>query len=165
MQIKVKRMVLLAFYVALTAVVTLYLRIPTFHTKGYLNLGDVVIIAVALLLGGKAGLLVGGMGSALADLQGYAYFALPTLIIKGLEGGIAGWLGADLNPKKNYILQILGAVLGAVIMVVGYFIAEIFMFGLPMAVAEILPNSLQGLVGIGGGILLSKSLSRFKFYV
>ena len=155
-------MILIALLIALAAAVTLYLRIPTVATKGYLNCGDIVIIAAALNMGGKAGFLIGGFGSALADLQGYPYFALPTLIIKGLEGWLAGWLGKDCNPYGKWQLQFTGAVLGAAVMVAGYWLAEVFMFGLPLACAELLPNALQGLCGVAGGMLLAKSLNRFS---
>jgi uncharacterized membrane protein len=160
----VKKMVLTAFFIALVAVVTLFVRIPTFYTKGYLNLGDVVIIAVALLFGGETGFIVGGLGSALADLHGYAYFAFPTLIIKSVEGWVAGLIGNDINPRRSLALILAASILGTFVMVAGYFVAEIFMFGLPMAIAEIVPNSLQGLVGVIGGMILYKSLSRIKFY-
>ena len=70
-------------------VATLLVRIPV-PGGGYFNLGDVVIIFSGLFGGWKAGLIAGGIGSALADLIGFPVFAPITLIIKGLEGLVAG---------------------------------------------------------------------------
>ena len=75
-----------AVLTALVAAATLSIRIPVPATQGYINLGDAVVIAAALVLGPRTGLIAGGIGSALADwLGGYAHWAPFTLIIKGLE--------------------------------------------------------------------------------
>ena len=83
----------LGLLTALGAAVTLAVRIPMPATEGYLNLGDGIIIAGALLFGPIAAAAARGVGSALADLYGgYSHWALPTLAIKGLEGYIVGFL-------------------------------------------------------------------------
>ena len=46
------------------------------------------ILLFASIVDPLGGFLIGGLGSALADVAGgYAYYFFPTLIIKGLEGG------------------------------------------------------------------------------
>ena len=88
-----RKLALLALLTALVAAATRVIQIPTPATKGYVNLGDGMIFVAALLFGGSIGGIAGGIGSALADiLGGYANWALPTLIIKGLEGLLVGWL-------------------------------------------------------------------------
>ena len=72
----------IALLIALVAVATLVLRIPMPATEGYINVGDAIIVAGALLFGGFAAGLAGGLGSALADgLGGYAHWAPFTLLI------------------------------------------------------------------------------------
>jgi uncharacterized membrane protein len=85
----------LSLLIALTAAVTMAVRIPVPRTGGYINLGDAVVYIAALLFGPLYGLVAGGVGSSLADLLGgYGVFAPFTLVIKGLEGllvGILAW--------------------------------------------------------------------------
>ena len=58
-----------------------------------MNLGDSMIFVTAIVFGRKYGLAAGGLGSALADiLGGYATWAPWTLVIKGIEGNLAGML-------------------------------------------------------------------------
>ena len=55
---------------ALVAVATYLIRIPMPATEGYVNVGDAVIVAVSLLWRWRAGIVAGGVGSAMADLLG-----------------------------------------------------------------------------------------------
>jgi uncharacterized membrane protein len=145
-----RRLSLMALFSALVAVATLVFRIPIPITKGYFNLGDTVIFIAAALLGPVYGMVCGGVGSALADvIGGYAHFALPTLIIKGLEGLIAGWLirFIRIDPKRAAraipfffcVFLVAGAW-----MVFGYYRVECFMYDYTAALAELPFNILQG---------------------
>ena len=68
------------------------LSIPA--TTGYFNFGEIMVYTSALLMGPYAGAFAGGVGSMISDLSlGYPYFAPGTLVIKGLEGFIVGYLG------------------------------------------------------------------------
>ena len=60
----------LSLLTALVTAVTLLVRIPLPATDGYVNIGDSIIVAAALLFGPRVGGLAGGFGSALADLLG-----------------------------------------------------------------------------------------------
>lgn len=87
---------------ALVFIATYAVRIPVPFTQGYIHPGDSMIFVSALLFGWKFGALVGGFGSALADiLGGYAHWAFPTLVIKGIMGAVAGWIGHDLAKNKD----------------------------------------------------------------
>ncbi|MDQ7849704.1 MAG: ECF transporter S component [Armatimonadota bacterium] len=108
-----------AIFVALTFVVTRYTVIPIPATKGYFNLGEVVIYIAALAFGPLVGLLAGGVGSALADLAAAPQFAPFTLVIKGIEGYLVGRLAGPTTP-----LRLRATVLGGAWMVAGYFAAE-----------------------------------------
>lgn len=72
--------------------------------KGYVNIGDTVVLLSGVLFGPLTGLAAGGLGSALADLLlGYGFWAPWTLLIKGLEGWPrAGPLGAGRRPPGQW---------------------------------------------------------------
>lgn len=78
-------------------------HIPT--PRGYVNFGDGIIFIASILFGWQIGALVGGVGSALADLfLGYSQWALPTFIIKGLMGAVVGIMANPINKKVNNII-------------------------------------------------------------
>lgn len=58
--ISTKKLTMMAMFMALTTVATMMIQIPIPATKGYLNVGDTVVIASALLMGKMAGGLIGG---------------------------------------------------------------------------------------------------------
>lgn len=109
-----------AIFIALTFVVTRYTVFPIPATKGFFNLGEVVIYIAAIVFGPVVGALAGGLGSALADLVAAPQFAPFTLVIKGLEGLIVGRL-AGPGPAA----RVRATVIGGVWMVAGYFGAEV----------------------------------------
>ncbi|HKT22095.1 MAG TPA: ECF transporter S component [Nitrososphaerales archaeon] len=79
-----------AFVAAATSVFSIY--IPA--TTGYFNVGEVMVYTCALLMGPYVGAFAGGVGSAISDLSlGYPYYAPGTLVIKGIEGFLVGYLG------------------------------------------------------------------------
>ena len=128
---------------------TMIIQIPVPQTKGYINMGDALVLTIAMLFGAKVGALAGGIGSALADIiLGYTHWAPFTFIIKGLEGLIAGTLAyrAQKMPLRVFFL-----VLAGLEMVVGYFITEVFIYGIGPAIAELPGNCFQA----GSGVLIS----------
>jgi len=142
-----------AILAAVVCVATLIVRIPVPATSGYINLGDSAVLLFALLLGGTAGGIIGGVGSAMADiLGGYPNWALLTLLIKGLEGFVAGKLGF----KKSSKVRIVAVFAGGVLMVLGYFLAGSAVYGMPAAMTEIPGNLFQA----GSGIVVSVALTK-----
>ncbi|HEY3248661.1 MAG TPA: ECF transporter S component [bacterium] len=110
-----------AIFIALTFVVTRYTVIPIPATKGYFNLGEVVIYIAAIVFGPFVGAAAGGIGSALADIAAAAsQFAPFTLAVKGLEGYLVGRLAGATTPSR-----IAAAVAGGAVMVGGYFLSEV----------------------------------------
>ena len=89
MHSKTKNIVLAALIAALACVATMIIKIPS-PMKGYLNLGDCVVLAAGWLLPGGYGFFAAGLGSALADLfSGYVIYAPATFVIKGVMALIA----------------------------------------------------------------------------
>ncbi len=140
--------------IALVFLTTYFTRIPTPLPGGYFNLGDAMIMLAAVFLGPLGGLAAGAIGSGLADLAAGAFLFAPiTLVVKGIEGLIVGILAAKYlrSGKKRHGNLLIAVIAGAIIMVAGYFFAEAFLlglfdeaFGITAAVAELLPNSIQG---------------------
>lgn len=145
--ISTKKLTIIAMFIALTTVATMAIQIPIPATKGYVNVGDTIVIACALLMDRTAGGIVGGIGSALADLiSGYGYYAPITLVVKGLEGYIAGLL-----KEKTSLSFIICGLVGGIVMAIGYLLAEgLILYNFPTAIASFMPNLLQG---IGGAVL------------
>lgn len=153
------RISLVAIMSALVAVATLIVRIPN-AMGGYFNLGDVAIFAVAIAFDPIVGGLAGGIGSAIADLIGFPVFAIPTLIIKGLEGLLASLI----SNRKRSLRDLLAAVVAGSVMISGYFVVEYFglQWGWGGAMGEVPGNIVQvvfgGFVGIPLGYIIRRRL-------
>ena len=79
---------------ALTCIATMIIKIPS-PLKGYLNLGDCVVLLSGWLLSPLYGFLAAGLGSGLADLiSGYGVYVPATFIIKGVRA-IAAYFGSS----------------------------------------------------------------------
>ena len=131
MTLRTKKLALTALMAALTAVLTLA-SVPL-PGGGYYNFGDVAIFIAAAALGPVAGAFAGGLGGALGDLiLGYTFYAPFTLVIKALEGLIAGLLFKafknafikDGGRVKKAVFSAVSNVGGGLMMAAGYFLAE-----------------------------------------
>lgn len=155
----IKETVKLGVFIALTTVMTM-IMLPAFSGHGYLNLGDMVIFLAAMMMGKKGGLIVGGIGSALADLiLGYSFYAPITLVVKGLEGFVAGGL---LSTKMGRKIPLIPTIIGAVVMAIGYYISEVFLYGAGPALVAIPGNLLQGIVGAVTATLLYAAIKKTR---
>lgn len=155
-KISTEKIAIYGVLMALTTVATMVISIPSIATKGYINLGDGIVLLSGLVLGPAGGFIVGGLGSTLADiLLGYAYYAPFTLAIKGLEG----FLGVFLyNKFFKWKFLLAPLALAGIWMAAGYFLVETFMYTLPAAIASLPGNLIQGLVGALLSLLLYKNI-------
>jgi len=148
---------LMAVMSALVTVGTLIIQIPN-TMGGYFNIGDVMIFVAALTFSPLIGGVAGGLGSAIADIIGFPVFALPTLVIKGLEGLIASLV----TNKKSVFRDVLAVVAAGSEMVIGYFLVEVYLWGFGSALAEVPANIAQicvaGIVGVPLAIVLRRRL-------
>lgn len=161
----IRKLVRIALLTALVTAVTRVFQIPMPATEGYINIGDSVIIAGALLFGGMVGGLAGGIGSALADVfGGYSHWAPFTLVIKGLEGLLIGLgatlLGVDLRRVSGLVLGTGIALVGTAWMVGGYFLVEWHLYSLVPALASLPGNILQAAASLVCGVPLAVALQR-----
>ncbi len=153
---------LLAFYVALVAVSTVLFTVYVPATRGYFNIGEAAVYTVALLSGRYFGAIVGGLGSALADiLLGYYVFAPATLVVKGLEGGLLGYL-AEKKPqlsRRSWIIlsMVVGIALSLAVFLIGitYYTGstELSFFGIWPLLLEVTPL-FWGAVGVIAAALI-----------
>lgn len=146
---------------ALTTVVTWVLPIPMPATEGYINFGDAVIFFTALFAGPVPAMIVGGIGSMLADIiGGYMHWAGFTLLIKGLEGLFCGLIVKKLNKKDKFYIDILGLIAAGVWMVVGYYFAGAILYGWAGSLESLPGNCIQAGVSIGVAYALYAILKR-----
>lgn len=163
----IRKMTYTALFTAIICVLTMVVKIPS--VNGYLNLGDCGVYAAAVIGGPFVGAFAGGVGSAAADLiNGYATWILPTLIIKGIMGGVVGYLAKKHNPDKLVsVKNLLAMILMGIWMVIGYYLADVIVFGetqsgVIAALIAMVPNVIQTTVGIIAANMLLAALSKMN---
>ncbi|WP_270233037.1 ECF transporter S component [Lactococcus garvieae] len=150
MKYSTKKLTLLALLAALTFVLGYFTKIPI--PGGYFTLLDAGIFTTAMLLGKREALIVGALAGFLNDfIAGYAAYMFFTLVIHGLQG----YLGVvTKNKALNYVLA-------TVVMVGGYFVADMFIVGsLAVALPDMAINAVQTSVGFVVALLLTETLKK-----
>ena len=157
MQSKTKKIVIAALIASLVCVATMIIKIPS-PLNGYLNLGDCIVLLAGWMLSPGYGFLAAGLGSALADLfSGYATYAPATFIVKGTMALVAFACFKLMNRRIGKLSsQLIGGVLAEIVMVLGYFVFEGFMYGFTSSLVTIPANAIQGVAGIVIGVVLIK---------
>lgn len=163
MHSKTKRIVIMALMAAMVCVATMIIKIPS-PMKGYLNIGDCIVLLCGWLLAPGYGFVAAGLGSALADMfSGYLTYAPATFLIKGSMALIAFACFKLMNKRIGRLpSQIIGAVLAEIVMVLGYYVFEGFMYGFIPSAVNIPANAVQGAAGLILGIILVKVFERLK---
>ena len=154
---KTGNLVVAAMLAALTCVATMIIKIPS-PLKGYLNLGDCVVLFSGWMLPPGYGFLAAGFGSGLADVfSGYVMYAPATFVIKGAMALIA-YHGYQVLHKKagDSASRITSGVLAEIVMVLGYFGFEGVLYGFGPSAVNIPANAVQGVAGLILGCVLIK---------
>ena len=152
-----------ALMAALACVATMIIKIPS-PLKGYLNLGDCIVLTAGWLLSPTYGFLAAGLGSAMADVfSGYVTYAPATFIIKGLMALIA-FYGFKLLNKKigNLPSRIISGIVAEIVMILGYFVFEVLLYGFITSAVNIPANGVQGIAGLIIGVILIKVFEKSK---
>lgn len=156
-----------AIMTALTAVVTMVIAIPFPTSTGYLNVGDVLVMTSGILLGPIGGLVAGGVGSMIADVAlGYVYFAPVTLVVKGTEGLLVGVVSSRSSlAERLTVYDVAGIVLGALAMLMGYYLGEthILLMTPEAALAELV--SVNVFQVVAGGIVTGAIGPKLRAFV
>ena len=172
---RIRMLALGGLIAALTFVLTFSLKIPTFSTHGYVHPGDTAVALAGVLLGPWFGAVAAGLGSALADVAGgYFHYAPVTFLIKAVDAAVVAIIFRNLvricrsrsrgasnseaddtsaatTPRlsigRALAAFVIGAAVGGLLMAGGYFFYEIFLYGVPAAVADLTGNLIQGAFG------------------
>lgn len=126
---KVQFIAITAMAVALTYVFTAFVnvRLPIAANGGLIHLGNVPLFIMAILFGKKTGAIAGGVGMGLFDLlSGWTAWAPFTFIIVGIMGYV---VGAMTEKYDQYGWKVAAIFAAFVIKIVGYYIAEIILYG------------------------------------
>ena len=142
-------------FAALVCVATMLIKIPS-PLKGYINLGDGIVLLAAWVLPLPYGLVAAGLGSALADLfSGYVVYAPATFAIKALMVVVAYSCYKLFTKKtKSTISRIFSGILAEIVMILGYFLFEGILYGFVPSLVNIPANAVQAVAGIIIGVVL-----------
>ena len=177
--------------VAYTAVMTALVFVGTIigysSEAFYFNLGDAMILIAGALFNPIIAMLAGGLGAFFGDLTVYPATMVFTLVIKSIEGLLAGTLFYLINrwydkkaassdgnnsakPKKAYALKIvfscLASLLCVTVMMLGYFTCQALFYGTLSAALVALPfDFAQGAISlvIANLALYALKLDNFRF--
>ena len=161
MHSKTKKIVIASLMTALICVATLIIKIPS-PLKGYLNLGDCVVLLAGWTISPGYAFWAAGLGSALADLlSGYAAYAPATFLIKGAMALISSvFLKLPGKRVGQLSRQIVGGLVAESAMVMGYFVFEGLLYGFSPSVVNIPVNAVQGIAGLIIGVTLARFLRK-----
>ena len=161
---KIKKLVLASIFAAIVCAATAVFSFPL-PGRGFANLGDCFVIICGGLIGSWWGFAAAAVGSALSDIiLGYAVYAPATFIIKGLMA-LAVYYIAAKSGKATVLKTAAASVAAEIIMIVGYFLFELLLFGAGVAITDLVGNGMQAVVGaVTGTVLLSVFLKNKKLY-
>lgn len=158
-----KKIVITSLFTALTCVATMIIKVPS-PLKGYMNLGDCVVLLSGWTLSPLYGFFAAAVGSAMADLfSGYVLYAPATFVIKGLMALISLVTFKILNKKLSAtISRITSGLLSELVMVAGYYIFEGFLYGFKASLVNVPANVIQGTAGLILGVILVNIFQKAK---
>ena len=126
---------------ALITLATAYIcHIPVGLNGGYIHFGDSLIYLAAALLPKPYAMLAAAVGGGLADLLTAPMWVVATVIIKMLL--VLPFTGKD--KKVMCMRNVIALVIAGVISVIGYTVAEYFLFGTwSVLLVSLLPGMIQ----------------------
>ena len=138
----------------LTAIITVMtsMQIPLASGHGYLNLGDLAIVASVFVFPEYFySAAAAGIGSCLCDIiSGYGIYAPATLITKAVFALCCVFVTKKMPDRRFTIFMLIPL---AIVVPTGYFIWEYFVLRLGIVITryDALFNFIQSAVGIAGG--------------
>ncbi len=147
-------------FAAIIFVMTM-LHIPV-GAGGYIHVGDAVIY-MAVVSMGPWGVLAAAIGAAVADaVSGFYNYIIPTVLIKILIS-LSFILARKKERKFLNISNIICAVVGGIITIAGYFLADLVFYRVG-AVADIPANVIQAVGSVVVYIALAFAADRANLY-
>ena len=169
-KLSVKDLVESALLIALVYIATAFIniRLPIVANGGLVHLGTVMLIVSALVFGSKKGAIAGAFGMGLFDLlSGWTSWAPFTFVVRGAMGFIIGKIAYAKGKEGNSILlNVLAIIIGSIVMIAGYYVTEIILYGNWLAPISSIPGNItQDVVGLILGLPLAKVLKRYSRYL
>ena len=122
---------------------------------GHLYLNDIVICTAAILLDPLGAFAVGGIGAFLGDFFFYPAPMFVSLVTHGFQAVVISLCAHKLFPARRFLGALIGVIIGAVIMIVGYSLGRAFIYSTPeYAILKLPYQILQAAVGAVAGMLL-----------
>jgi uncharacterized membrane protein len=121
-----------AIFIGLNAVATMVFTVFLPFSFGFFNIGESMVYLTAILFGPYIGAISAGVGAMLADIfLTYTYYAPGTLVIKGLEALIVGFVYQKLvqiSEKKDkpskwkeiLVVLVTSLSIAAIILIIGF---------------------------------------------
>lgn len=166
MENKTRKVVILGLLAAICYIGT-WIHIPVYigGTKSMVHMGTTAIFLAATLVG-KDAFWAGGIGCALFDLfsPGFQAWTIPTFIIKGLTGYVAGKVVFTNNSQgKSIKYNTIGFILGGIVSLVGYFIFNSLFFtgwrgALLSLTTSIITTAIGVVIAIPISVIIKKKL-------
>ncbi|PLS02514.1 ECF transporter S component [Neobacillus cucumis] len=159
---KTKAIVINALFIALTLLATAFinLRLPIMGNGGLIHLGNVPLFLAALIYGKKTGAIAGAFGMGLFDLiSGWGVWAPFTFIIVGTMGFLVGLISEKV-PGKRVFVNTLAIVVALVVKIVGYYFAEVMLYGNWIQPIGSIPGNIMQVVI--AGIIVVPLVGRLK---
>ena len=126
---------------------------------GHLYLNDIVIDTAAILLDPLAAFAVGGIGAFIGDALFY-----PAPMFVSLQAVVISLL-ANRKGGKHSVNALIGVVLGALIMVIGYTLGRAFIYSTPeYAILKLPFQFLQAGVGAVAAIIICFPAHLLRFW-
>ncbi len=165
-----KRISKTSLWITMTAVLTaMNVALSSFGVPvpgGHLYLNDIVICTAAILLDPFGAFVVGGVGAFLGDLFFYPAPMFVSLVTHGLQAVVISLFAHRLFRNKPIWGAIVGVLIGAIIMIVGYTLGRAFIYSTPEKAVLKLPfQILQASVGAIAGVLICYPLGIRKQYM
>jgi uncharacterized repeat protein (TIGR04002 family) len=141
-----------AIFTAIILLATSVIKFSTGLGEGYIHSGDSFIYLAACILPFPYCLIASALGGGLADiLSGYAIWAIPTMLIKILNTIPFALVCKKYKSSKILSKQIvLMTVVSGIITILGYYIAECFLYSVASATLSLIGNITQA---VASGII------------
>ena len=155
---KTKRLTITALFMAMNIIMSSF-GIPV--PGGHLYLCDAVICVAALMLNPFEAFIVGGVGSFIGDMLFYPAPMFVSLITHGLQAFVVSLFAHKLLQNHALCAKIVGLILGAVIMVVGYTLGKTYVYAtFEYAMIKLPYEIAQALLGIILSLILHDKLKK-----
>ncbi len=148
----VKNLTLAAMFMALNIALSSF-GVPV--PGGHFYLNDIVICTAAILLDPFCAFLVGGLGAFIGDLIFYPTPMFVSLVTHGLQAVVISLFVQKVFKGREKVGAIIGVIIGAIIMVVGYSLGRAFIYSTPeYAILKLPYQILQAAIGAVVSVIL-----------